>query len=78
MVSQTNEQTLETTIEQAFTGMTTEELKAAGDVRKTPADDLVANSGFRLGLPMVFKAQYVIDEKLFWRFFGANSEHSAG
>ncbi|BCB72562.1 hypothetical protein HMEPL2_29130 [Vreelandella aquamarina] len=68
MVSQTNEQALETTIEQALTGMTTEEMKAAGDVRQTPADDLVANSGFCLGLPMGFNAQYAIDEKLFWRF----------
>ncbi|MGP9499046.1 hypothetical protein [Halomonas sp. AOP43-D1-4] len=67
MVSQTNEHALETTIEQALTGMTTEEMKAAGDVRQTPADDLVANSGFRLGLPIDFNAQYVIDEKLFWR-----------
>ncbi len=33
MVSQTNEQALETTIEQAFTGMTTEEMKAADNVR---------------------------------------------
>lgn len=78
MVSQTNEQALEDAVEQALTSMTTEEMKAAGDVRQTPADDLVANSGFRLGLPMDFNAQYAIDEKLFWRFFGANAEHSAG
>ncbi|CAO1659080.1 hypothetical protein [Halomonas sp. MES3-P3E] len=42
MGSQTNEQALETTIEQALTGMTTEEMKAAGDVRQT-------NTGRRSG-----------------------------
>jgi len=68
MVSQTNEQALEAAIEQALTGMTIEEVKGAGHVRQTPADDLVANNGFRLGLPMDFNAQYALDEKQFWRF----------
>ena len=68
MVSQTNEQALEAAIEQALTGMTTEEFKGAGCVKQTPADDLVANNGFRLGLPMDFNAQYALDEKQFWRF----------
>lgn len=43
-------------------------MKGAGQVRQTPADDLVANNGFRLGLPMDFNAQYALDEKQFWRF----------
>ncbi|PHR92217.1 MAG: DEAD/DEAH box helicase [Leeuwenhoekiella sp.] len=68
MVSQTNEQALEAAIEQALTGMTIEEVKGAVHVRQTPADDLVANNGFRLGLPMDFNAQYALDEKQFWRF----------
>ncbi len=68
MVSQTNEQALEAAIEQALTGATTEEMKGAGQVRQTPADDLVANNGFRLGLPMDFNAQCALDEKQFWRF----------
>lgn len=68
MVSQTNEQALEAAVEQALTGMTTEEIKGAGYVKQTPADDLVANNGFRLGLPMDFNAQYALDEKQFWRF----------
>jgi len=68
MVSQTNEQALEAAIEQALTGMTTEELKGTVQIQQTPADDLVANNGFRLGLPMDFNAQYALDEKQFWRF----------
>ncbi len=68
MVSQTNEQALEAAIEKALTGLTTEALKQAGKVKETPADDLVANNGFQLGLPYDFNAQYAIDEKLFWRF----------
>lgn len=68
MVSQTNERALEAAIEQALTGMTTEEFKGAGYVKQTPADDLVANNGFRLGLPMDFNAQYALNEKQFWRF----------
>lgn len=68
MVSQTNEQALEAAIEQALTGMTTEQLKGTAQVQQTPADDLVANNGFRLGLPMDFNAQYALDEKQFWRF----------
>src|SRR5690606_18596703 len=68
MVSQTNEQALEAAIEQALTGMTTEELKGTVQVQQAPADDLVANNGFRLGLPMDFNARYALDEKQFWRF----------
>lgn len=68
MVSQTNEQALEAAIEKALTGLTTEAVKQAGKVKETPADDLVANNGFQLGLPYDFNAQYAIDEKLFWRF----------
>ncbi|MCE0761165.1 type I restriction endonuclease subunit R [Marinobacter sp. G11] len=68
MVSQTNEQALEAAIEQALTGMTTEELKGTVQIQQTPADDLVANNGFRLGLPMDFNARYALDEKQFWRF----------
>ena len=68
MVSQTNEQALEAAIERALTGLTREAVKQAGKVKETPADDLVANNGFQLGLPYDFNAQHAIDEKLFWRF----------
>lgn len=76
MVSNTNEQALEAAIEQALTGTTVEALKAAGgaadgnevQVKETPADYLVGNQRFKLGLPTDFNAQYALDEKLFWRF----------
>lgn len=42
MVSNTKEQALEAAIEQALTGTTTEAYKAAGEVRETPAEQLVA------------------------------------
>src|SRR5690554_720324 len=74
MVSQTNEQALEAAIERALTGMTTEQLKGTVQVQQTPADDLVANNGFRLGLPMDFNAQYALDEKQFWRFLEETQE----
>ncbi|AZZ90631.1 DEAD/DEAH box helicase [Hahella sp. KA22] len=76
MVSNTNEQALEAAIEQALTGTTVEAVKAAGgvaegaeaQVKETPADYLVGNQRFKLGLPTDFNAQYALDEKLFWRF----------
>ena len=76
MVSNTNEQALEAAIEQALTGTTSEAVKAAGgvadgadaQVKETPADYLVGNQRFKLGLPTDFNAQYALDEKLFWRF----------
>ncbi|MCM0612174.1 type I restriction endonuclease subunit R [Marinobacter sediminum] len=74
MVSQTNEQALEAAIEQALTGLTTEAIKQAGKVKETPADDLVANNGFHLGLPSDFNAQYALDEKQFWRFVEQTQE----
>lgn len=74
MVSQTNEQALEAAIEHALTGLTTEAIKQAGKVKETPADDLVANNGFHLGLPSDFNAQYALDEKQFWRFLERTQE----
>jgi len=68
MVSQTNELALEAAIEQTLTGLNTEAVKQAGEIRETPANDLVANNGFRLGLPTDFNARYAIDDRYFWRF----------
>ncbi|AKH68164.1 helicase, type I site-specific restriction-modification system restriction subunit [Spongiibacter sp. IMCC21906] len=76
MVSNTKEQALEAAIEQALTGTTIEAVKAAGEiadgahtqVRETPADYLVGNQRFKLGLPTDFNAQYAIDNRFFWRF----------
>lgn len=68
MVSQTNEQALEAAIERALTGMTVEDYREAGGTQETPAADLVAHNGFRLGLPADFNAQFALDEKRFWQF----------
>ena len=74
MVSQTNELALEAAIEQALTGLTTEAVNQAGTIRETPAHDLVANNGFRLGLPTDFNPQYALDEEFFWRFLEQTQE----
>ncbi|WP_194865149.1 type I restriction endonuclease subunit R [Alloalcanivorax profundimaris] len=74
MVSQTNELALEAAIEQTLTGLNTEAVKQAGAIRETPANDLVANNGFRLGLPTDFNARYAIDERYFWRFLEQTQE----
>lgn len=68
MVSQTNERALEAAIERALTGQTTEGITQGTAVGETPADKLVANNGYHLGLPSDFNAQYALDEKQFWRF----------
>ena len=68
MVSHTNEQALEAAIERALTGATRESVKVTDGVDETPADYLVGNQRFKLGLPTDFNAQYALDEKLFWRF----------
>jgi len=74
MVSQTNELALEAAIERTLTGLNTEAVKQAGELRETPAHDLVANNGFGLGLPTDFNARYAIDERYFWRFLEQTQE----
>lgn len=74
MVSQTNELALEAAVEQALTGLNTEAVKQAGGVGETPAHNLVANNGFRLGLPTDFNARYALDERYFWRFLEQTQE----
>jgi type I restriction enzyme R subunit len=71
MVSKTNEQALEAAIELALTGMTTEAVRAAGSVSETPAAAMVADNGFKLGVPSDFDAQYALDTKFFWQFLEA-------
>jgi len=73
MVSQTNEQALEAAIQYALTGTNVESITTIG-VAETPADYVVANNGFKLGLPTDFNAQYAIDEKFFWRFLTNTQE----
>jgi type I restriction enzyme, R subunit len=73
MVSKTNEQALEAAIQYALTGTNIESIVTEG-VAETPADYVVANNGFKLGLPTDFNAQYAIDEKFFWQFITATQE----
>ncbi len=73
MVSQTNEQALEAAIQRALTGNCIESLTPEG-VAETPADYVVANNGFKLGLPTNFNARYAVDEKLFWQFINNTQE----
>lgn len=68
MVSNTKEQALEAAIELALTGMTTEAVRAAGSVSETPAAAMVADNGFKLGVPSDFDAQYALDFRFFWSF----------
>ena len=71
MVSQTNEQALESAIEQYLTGTCLEDIKEI----KEDASDYTANEvpftenhGYQVGYSKDFNAQYAIDEKLFWSF----------
>ena len=73
MVSQTNEQALEAAIQRALTGTNIESTAPEG-VAETPADYVVANNGFKLGLPTDYSAQYAIDEKFFWKFINNTRE----
>ena len=73
MVSQTNEQALEAAIQYALTGTNIEAIATEG-VAETPADYVVANNGFKLGLPTNFNAQYAIDEKFLWQFITSTQE----
>ncbi|MBF0230870.1 MAG: type I restriction endonuclease subunit R [Desulfamplus sp.] len=70
MVSQTNEQALESTIERALTGTCLEDLKAqkeAGTVQE-PQPLYRSGNGFYIGETNNFTAKYAIDEKHFWHF----------
>lgn len=66
MVSQTNEQALETTIQRYLTGITTEELNTVAD---SPAAN--TGAGYQLGLPHDFNARFSLDTVKFWAFLEA-------
>lgn len=69
MVSQTNEQALEAAVEKSLTGVCKEAIpNEVYGIAETPADYLVPNNGFKIGLPSDFNAQYALDEKFFWQF----------
>jgi type I restriction enzyme R subunit len=75
MVSQTNEQALESAIELKLCGTSRETIKDQIEWTRL-GDQLISNlvpidpsgHGFDMGLPSDFNAIYALDEKLFWRF----------
>lgn len=66
MVSKTNEQALEASIEKYLTGTCLEELAA---VREGAAEQpFSANHGYRLGRAQDFNARYAVDTRVLWQF----------
>jgi len=70
MVSQTNEQALESAIEKHLTGTCIEDIKAG--VQKAASD--FNNKLFKLGYPSDFDMHYALDKKLFWQFLQDTQE----
>lgn len=65
MLSQTNELALETAIEKALCGISTEDIKSG-----TVAEQNLpyGSNGYRIGNPANFNAKYALDEVRFWDF----------
>ncbi len=67
MVSQTNEQALESAIEECLAGISTEELKEGLSQQSLGA-------GYFIGTASDFNMQYAIDERFFWQFLQKTQE----
>lgn len=65
MPSQTNELALETVIEKALCGISTEDIKSG--IVSEPNEPYSSN-GYRIGNPADFNAKYALDEVRFWDF----------
>lgn len=78
MVSQTNEQAFEATIEKALTGSSLEERNTDGGIIELPAAYGSNHNGYQPGLPASFNAQYAIDEHFFWRFLETTQKPELG
>ena len=78
MVSQTNEQALETAIERKLTGTCLEDRKSGDSKAADPDLDEVAETrtpfdthhGYEIGYPQHFNPKFAVDEKKFWAFLG--------
>jgi type I restriction enzyme R subunit len=71
MVSQTNEQALESTIEKYLTGTCMEAIKASSTSAnqiKEPELPFGVHHGYKLGLAQDFNPTYALDEQYFWAF----------
>jgi len=75
MVSNTNEQALEATIEKALTGTSLEEMKAQGVTSIVEEEGFYrSGKGYHVGSPHDFNAKYAIDERRFWNFLESTHE----
>ncbi|MEY1581536.1 type I restriction endonuclease subunit R, partial [Providencia manganoxydans] len=73
MVSNTNEQALEASIERALTGHCLEDQKAGiSDGLVMPYR--VSHCGYSSGFPSDFNIKYAIDERFFWQFLQKTQE----
>lgn len=68
MRSKTNEQALESAIQKALTGKTSEDLKSQGISIEESNEAYLAGAGYFIGNPDNFDAKYAIDTHHFWQF----------
>lgn len=76
MISHTNEQALESSIEKVLTGTTQEKLKArrlSSNIMDDPGSYFAGN-GYYTGNPYNFNPQFAIDEERFWHFLETTHE----
>jgi len=82
VVSQTNEQALETAIERKLTGTCLEDLKSGEFKTAVPDTAEVAETctpfdthhGYEIGYPQHFNPEFAVDEKKFWAFLENTQE----
>lgn len=68
MLSKTNEQALEATIEKALTGSSLEDLKSKGNTVEEANTLYRTGNGYYIGDTNNFNAKYALDETRFWHF----------
>ncbi|RYE28575.1 MAG: type I restriction endonuclease subunit R, partial [Sphingobacteriaceae bacterium] len=68
MLSQTNEQALEASIEKQLTGTCLEDFKAIKEAFAERKDLYRAGNGYFIGAPEDFNARFALDETRLWHF----------
>ena len=71
MVSQTNEQALESAIEKRLTGTCLEDLKASATTVQEAQTMYGLSNGYYIGDTNDFNPKYAVDETRFWHFLEA-------
>ena len=74
MVSQTNEQALESAIEKRLTGTCLEDLKASGTTVQEAQAQYGLSNGYYIGDTNDFNPKYAVDETRFWHFLEATQK----